>query len=634
MSNDLKAQLAEVDALMGRIHRRTDLVGTVAWRWVIGLVVIWGLASAVNYAVLSKPLALKPKERAMWALSFGPAYGPLGVTRMVQTNAKIGPLKPRLVGLLVGGSFGGILYLLLAPMLNSKTGRFIGKAERHAKAQGRYMLDLAARRLRLKRGGIPLGQVADAVIGIPYGADAGHGLMVAPSRTGKGLHLTETLLAWPGGAVILDPKAEQWERTAGYRATLGPVYRITPHCLDLLQYYDLTDAFDLQELHSHLLRPWADSDPIFAERCLPLFEAARDMGKATGRHPLKLLAEWCKRPAPEVLTEAKRYAPGPIAQFTDGNTEELNRFVLSAWGTFTTRFGPFVPHIATISTAEIPATWAAQDATIYICYPLDQLRVAGPMVSAMVAGLIKGQMRQAEKQYTLFALDEMPTVALGNLDIYLATVGGYGITVLGYVQSLPQITEIYGRERMQAILGNFHHQVYYRPQDHDTAKYVSDQFGTELVVTENISTSTGSNAQHGGSHGGGGSRSQTTSRSMQQAFQPALPPTQLTAMPIAATVVFTAQQGKQYRLVAARMNPIPKLGTLPPAPAARPLPRLVDRLRPMVLPPVAEPPTKPTPPEEVPPEETAPPEETPPAEEAPPEDTTQPGREVDFDSWE
>ena len=132
-------------------------------------------------------------------------------------------------------------------------------------------------------GGIPLGQLDGEVIGIPYGANRGHYAIIAPTLSGKGLHATATLLRWPDAAVVVDPKAELYERTAGTRAaTVGPVYRVPEQSIDLLDYYDFDDPLDVQFLHETLLRVWQDREPFWAEKSLPLFFAAQKCAKATG----------------------------------------------------------------------------------------------------------------------------------------------------------------------------------------------------------------------------------------------------------------------------------------------------------------------------------------------------------------
>ncbi len=74
------------------------------------------------------------------------------------------------------------------------------------------------------------------------------------------------------------------------------------------------------------------------------------------------------------------------------------------------------------------------------------------------------------------------------LDTYLATVGGYGITMLLYAQSLSQLEGIYGKPGANAILSNCAHQLWYPPNDFQTAAHISDIIGTKLEPNRSFST--------------------------------------------------------------------------------------------------------------------------------------------------
>ncbi len=556
----------EIKHLYRRLYGRSDL-GTSKPQTVLTLVLImtWLLCGLYNYVLLAPPTH-PPQERAMRAVAFGPAYAPLGVARAGRTMLiRRKPVPTKSVMLLVGAMAIGLLALLLfgGGDRQDQRERQRRAARKHAEAQGRPLPAEVVRKLRLPGSGLPLGLVNDQVVGIPYGADAGHVAVIAPTRSGKGLHLTETLLRWPGAAVVVDPKGEQWERTAGTRAQWRPVYRLPFHGLDLLDYFDRHDPLDLQELHSHLLRPWQDREKIFAEKSLPLFHAAVQVGDATGQHPLQLLLAWADGGLRAAMDEARPHAADRLEQFLDGDRpgEELNRFTQSAWGTFTTRVGPFVPHIATVTGGDVPRDWVHQGTTIYLTYPLDQLQTAGPLVSAIIAGLIKGVLKTpaAARRPTLFAIDELPTVALGNLDTYLATIGGYGATALLYLQSLAHLQEVYGEVRSRAILANCHHQLYYAPRDPVTPRHVSELFGTELAYVTSESRS------WGGEHGQAAGRRQWTATT-QEVIRPALSVSQVLALPQAAVVLLTTLAGRQYRVLAERLNPIGQFPTLPPPP--------------------------------------------------------------------
>ena len=178
--------------------------------------------------------------------------------------------KPNLLwlplALFMPGAIGLFLYILSQPP-NPLYG--IQKMlEGASRSQGRAEAGDIKEELALKRG-VPLLQVGEGkgqtLIGLEYDRSEGHVIVVAPTRAGKGLHLTDTLRHYPGPALIIDPKSEQFQRTDALRRKLGPVYRIPGHQVHLSAYYrHLRDRDEAIELHYHLLRPWASSEPIFA----------------------------------------------------------------------------------------------------------------------------------------------------------------------------------------------------------------------------------------------------------------------------------------------------------------------------------------------------------------------------------
>ncbi len=187
------------------------------------------------------------------------------------------------------------------------------------------------------------------------------------------------------------------------------------------------------------------------------------------------------------LQEARPIAPNSVLTFTDGAAPDKigdNRFALSAWGTFSTRFAPFAAHIDTVTTATVPADWARGNATIYVTYPLQSQVAVGPLAAALVAGLTRHLLTHPPGTRTLFAIDEMPTVALPHLTSSLATVGGAGMTMVLYAQSFPQIEATYGHEEALSILSNCTSQIYFPPRDPRTAELISQAFGTRLEIAE------------------------------------------------------------------------------------------------------------------------------------------------------
>jgi type IV secretory pathway TraG/TraD family ATPase VirD4 len=134
-------------------------------------------------------------------------------------------------------------------------------------------------------------------------------------------------------------------------------------------------------------------------------------------------------------------APVPVQVFTDGVELERimqNRFALSSWGSFSTCFSPFAAHISTITSTSVLRTWAQDNASIHITFPLQSQNAVGPLAAALIAGLVRQILANPPGKRVLFAIDEMLRVGLPNLTGYLAAVGGAGITMILCAQALPR----------------------------------------------------------------------------------------------------------------------------------------------------------------------------------------------------
>ena len=187
-----------------------------------------------------------------------------------------------------------------------------------------------------------------------------------------------------------------------------------------------------------------------------------------------------------VLTAWATVAPQEVRTFTNGQAPYKldDRFVTSAWGTLTTRLYTYYQSLPTLTTGSgataIPLDWATQNGTVYVTYPLDQLAGVGGAVTALTAGMMRYHMQHHAGTPLLVAVDELPAVGLRNVLTYLATVGGFGITLLLYAQTYGQLVQLYGRDGVETLLANCRHQVWYPPADLVTAERMARLYGTEL----------------------------------------------------------------------------------------------------------------------------------------------------------
>lgn len=454
------------------------------------------------------------------------------------------------------------------------------EADRERKAQGQLDNEEVVEKLAADVG-IPLAMVKDRKkkvvnVGLDFHTAEGHALVSGPTRSGKGLHLTQTLLQWPAAAVVVDPKGEQYRRTAALRAKhYGPVYHLPGDAIKLSHLYNLLNSDDIKDLHDQLLQPEQDSQRIFADKSLSLFEAVGHFAQKRRRDAVRVLLDAASDEFSTVLRglESIPAARREARKFTNDLAPEIfnqDRFVASAYGTFTTRLYNYQKHIDTIAPRRsfncVPLDWVQKKATIYITYNLTELQGVGGVVAAILAGLMRYHMAQTSLPYRmLVAVDELAAVRLRNLETYLATVGSYGITMLLYTQSIAQLEGIYGRAGTEAILANTAHQVWYPPNEIETARRISALYGTKRHA--NRSFSSARRYATGGSQTGqsNGYLDYSVGQTMRE--EALLRPTEVMALPKDQVIVIT-EKDRQYRFVGQRVNPLDQVknAPLPPTP--------------------------------------------------------------------
>jgi type IV secretion system protein VirD4 len=560
-------------------------------RWKIylaALALFWMAGAASAFLTVAGIVRVGLGARLLAALVMGPMGLPWGLLKLMGVIVET-PEDPNLLWLALAALSAGFLWLV-GKVLVAEPNAEVQQQRRHERqwqAQGRLPGEEAAEKLAIEEG-VPLAEVTvtkkrSVTVGIDYETGEGHALVTGPTRCGKGLHLTGTLLKWPGAAIVVDPKAEQFKRTAGHREKhFGPVYRLPGHQVHLSYYYDhLLDRDSLLELHGHLLRPGQSRERIFADKSRSLFTAVAHFARARRLNPLRVLLDVGESDPVvamhglETVAAAKPY----VRLFTDGLPPakyQENRFATSAFGTFTTQLAGYQKHVDTIAPTRngetvIPRDWAAQNTTIYITYPLADLEGVGGVVSAIMAGLMRYQIRNHLRDRILVAIDELPSVGLYNVADYLSTVGGYGITMLLYAQAISQLYSVYGRDGTQSILANAVHQVWYAPADMATAKALSELYGT--TYKPDIVTGTTRRDYHGQQ----GNGRYNVDRRQQQGWRlgPVLEPSEVMSLPREKVIVLT-QRDRQYRFLANRLNPIPlfdRMAQPPRLPRIQPGPR-------------------------------------------------------------
>src|SRR6266516_4460348 len=113
-------------------------------------------------------------------------------------------------------------------------------------------------------------------------------LIVAPTRSGKGLLAVSQLLTWQHSVIVNDIKGDLFTQTAGFRSLLGPVYVLDPtgvgHRYDPLTGKDTEDA--LYSSAAQLLFQADEREPIFTQRATVMLACIFAAAKREGVAPL------------------------------------------------------------------------------------------------------------------------------------------------------------------------------------------------------------------------------------------------------------------------------------------------------------------------------------------------------------
>jgi type IV secretory pathway TraG/TraD family ATPase VirD4 len=173
----------------------------------------------------------------------------------------------------------------------------------------------------------------------------------------------------------------------------------------------------------------------------------------------------------------------PDANFTD------DRFLLSCWGTLTSRLRPLLNEtvIRSLTTSDVtpaelmlsntPVTW-------YIRLKEQNLLALSQLQRLFWSSTIDELTstfddREGEGCHpVLLLIDEGGRVPIPNLHDATSTVSGRGVSVWLIVQSLEQLNAAYGADRASIIRGNCDTHLFHRPNDPTTARYLEDRLGS------------------------------------------------------------------------------------------------------------------------------------------------------------
>ncbi|MBE0564028.1 MAG: type IV secretory system conjugative DNA transfer family protein [Ochrobactrum anthropi] len=348
------------------------------------------------------------------------------------------------------------------------------------------------------------------------GDDVG-GFVIGPPRSGKGASIIiPNALLWPHSLVVLDLRGETYEATAGYRFKMSKVVRFAPAdrdgntaCYNPMDFISLDSAqrdIDLRNMAAALFpRPPASADPYWVNDARLLF---------TG------IASFVME-SPAIPNEKKTFAT--ILGIMNGEEEPLIDFIGTLRGerkaqcsSFTlqtllpyfdmserqfsgiyagvrTGMAPFLNErlmkATSKSTFDIRAL-KRERISLYLDFRREQVSSLGPLFNVLITQMMNfmsESLPRPNEHQVLVLLDEFQNLGkLENVTEMASTLGGNGISMWFFVQSLKAVDEIYRQEGRKSLINAARVQVFFGAQDADDLRYVSEQLGETSAEQKDV----------------------------------------------------------------------------------------------------------------------------------------------------
>ena len=141
--------------------------------------------------------------------------------------------------------------------------------------------------------------------------------------------------------------------------------------------------------------------------------------------------------------------------------------------------------------------------TVYLRWKEQDLLALSPLVRLLWGSLIDELVTTYDSRAgdgckpVMLLIDEAGRTAIPSLADHATTVVGRGISMWLAVQSLSQLEVVYGKARAQVLRDNMESQLYYRPTDVATARFVEERCGRRSAYAHHTNEQNGRQASEG-----------------------------------------------------------------------------------------------------------------------------------------
>lgn len=358
------------------------------------------------------------------------------------------------------------------------------------------------------------------------------GMLFAGSRLGKGIStVITTLIMFPYSLITLDPKGENYNITAGWRAKFSHVIKWNPTSRDTLKINILDEIDkdfpfrDANTIAQILTAPTTNSnaDPHWQQTAKVLITATILHVKCSNKFQnkdknlpqvYKYLSQGCdsktgkgnedkiKRllqamidevhTTPEIHQSIVSYA----SQILSAADEERGSIFSSALESLSVFNDTIVAESVETSDfclddfkiSERPISW-------YMTIPFPDLDRLAPLLRLMIEFVCRKfsqegtqHGKESLKNRILFLIDEFPTIGKCEaVETFAGILNGYGISFLWIAQTKAQLDKVYGDHT--ALYEHARYIWIYSINDHNVAEYFSKRIGSEGFIKQNTSSS-------------------------------------------------------------------------------------------------------------------------------------------------
>jgi len=343
----------------------------------------------------------------------------------------------------------------------------------------------------------------------------------APPRSDKGTAIVvPNCLYWQGSLICQDIKLENWQLTAGFRATLGPVYLVNPldpdgntACCNPLAYVPSDPNLrisGIQRIAATLFPEIPGTDPFWTAGGRALFlgltlyvletpSLPPTLGEVL-RQGMASDAEGFGEHWKRILSGRQRGKCPLSAECVRAISDVMDLAPVTASSirkTFTSRLDLFANPLIDAATSRNDFDWRdlrKRPMSIYIGIQPGDLALLRPLLNLFIEQAIALQTEELPEhnpeltQQVLMLLDE--ATAPGRVTILAQAISyapGYNVRLLLVIQAFSQLRDVYGPNQADTMMKSLAARVLYAPKDFAEANEISQELGNTTMRVRSLS---------------------------------------------------------------------------------------------------------------------------------------------------